>query len=415
MKKSLFARITICVLTVSMFSVNACSCEDANIASYTAQKSDLDSAALSDSFVSGINQYGFTTLSMLYDGENVAISPASLEIAFLMAYSGADEETGDEMLDALCMSDLSEDEILASCEQLMLRVNSNGMETANSLWLQNDVTLSDSFIQTCNSNFLSDLYTVDFANAPSAAVDAINEWGSDNTDSQIEEIYSGTLSPDTQMVLVNTMYFLSDWDDQFSLTETKYHTFYGTNSESDVPFMATHKDMSYMETSTYQMVSLPFQDSTYSMAIILPCEDDGLSDVINEITEDGFSSSCSALAENEVIFCMPRFDFSYNASMSDVMQTLGMNLAFDASNAQFDAMTGTSNDLYISDVLHECSIAVDEDGVEVSASTEEVLMSKSASRNPDPIEYFTADHPFIFAIYDETDNAVLFLGTVGQL
>ena len=93
-----------------------------------------------------------------------------------------------------------------------------------------------------------------------------------------------------------------------------------------------------------------------------------------------------------------------------------MNLAFDPEpgKAEFDGMTGSDNELCISDILHKCYIRVDEKGAEAAAVTEPIMTTASASID-DGQKNFTADRPFLFAIYDETDNTILFLGVVGQL
>ena len=41
-------------------------------------------------------------------------------------------------------------------------------------------------------------------------------------------------------------------------------------------------------------------------------------------------------------------------------------------------------------------------------------MVETALAPQDDVKNFTADRPFLFAIYDETDNTVLFLGAVAN-
>ena len=433
MNKQLVRISSSTILIFLLFLVATYLTEGADAVAYPANRSSLESAANPDSFVSGINQYGFQALSKLDDGGNVMISPVSLGVSLLMARSGAEGNTSDEIRDSLCMSSLSDEDILSSCQQIMWRVNLGGMENANSLWIQEGNTLSNSFIDTCNTNFRSDIYEVDFAHESAAAYDEIDQWlRSDSLESTsiVDEGTQGYImslawrihdrlageapSDDTQLVIANKMYFLGDWEYPFCDYATNERIFYGTDSEQTVPFMHMTEDLSYMAASTYHMVSLPFEDSTYAMAIILPYDDENCEETIDELTENGFSNACKELSTREVILSLPRFDFSFDASMEEVMKSLGMNLAFDENDAQFDGITGSENDLYISDILHECSICVDEEGAIASATTKELIMSKSAERNLTAV-YFTADHPFIFAIYDETDSTIVFLGIVGQL
>jgi serpin B len=71
-------------------------------------------------------------------------------------------------------------------------------------------------------------------------------------------------------------------------------------------------------------------------------------------------------------------------------------------------MTATER-LYVSDVLHETFVEVNEAGTEAAAATAMVLAGRSA-----PIELVRVivDRPFILALRDVETNSLLFLGLV---
>ena len=75
--------------------------------------------------------------------------------------------------------------------------------------------------------------------------------------------------------------------------------------------------------------------------------------------------------------------------------------------ADFSAMS--PEDLYISDVVHEVFVSVDEDGTEAAAATAVVMAETSAPAEPVRL---TVDRPFLYWIVDEPTGAVLFLGRV---
>ena len=176
--------------------------------------------------------------------------------------------------------------------------------------------------------------------------------------------------------------------------------------------------MLYSETAGYQMISMPFKgaegesDSPYSMAFILPAEGSDINELMNTIAEDGFSPAVKAMTNETVNLSLPKFEFTFDTSMVNTMEDLGMTKAFTDA-AEFDNMTGSANNLAISDILHKCYIRVDEEGAEAAAVTE-VIMVETALAPQDDVKNFTADRPFLFAIYDETDNTVLFLGAVAN-
>jgi len=391
-------------------------------ASYKATLTAQKITAFPDAFVTGINHYGWTAASLLYNGENLALSPASLELAILMTRTGAVGATAKEMKTALSMTSLSDEDILSSCKQLMWRANTNGMTASNSIWMQKDYTFSDTFIKSCTDNFMTDAFRVDFQNDAAGATDSINKWASDKTNGKIPEMNPEPLDTNTTLVLVNALYFLGDWEIPFTTGETYDQVFHGFQKDATVPFMHDKREILYSETPSYQMISLPFtgatvqSDSPYSMAFILPAEGHDAAAVMNDLAATGFAVAAADLAGTKVKLALPKYEFTFDTSMLKTMQTLGMNLAFDPApgKSEFEGMTASDNKLSISDILHKCYIRVDEKGAEAAAVSEPIMSSASASLD-DGEKIFTADRPFLFAIYDETDNTILFLGVVGQL
>ncbi|HEX4646611.1 MAG TPA: serpin family protein, partial [Verrucomicrobiae bacterium] len=73
--------------------------------------------------------------------------------------------------------------------------------------------------------------------------------------------------------------------------------------------------------------------------------------------------------------------------------------------ADLSGMESTTN-LYISDVLHQAFIEVNEHGTEAAAITLSLAKSKGID------DRFVAYHPFIFLIRDNATGGILFLGRV---
>jgi serpin B len=386
---------------------------------YEAKLTEQDITPFSNDFTDGMNRYGFEVLRDLYADENIAVSPASLELALLMTAQGAIDETREEMLEALCMSGISDEEILESAAQLMWRTNINGMEAANSLWPQKDYGFNQDYLDICADDFMADILTVDYKKDAGGATDSINEWVDEKTHGKIPEVLSQPLSENTRLVLVNALYYLGNWAEPFSADNTYDETFYGTSSQSEVPFMHEKRAVLYASGSTYQLISIPFSgdsgdEGPFAMAFILPRPDVSIEDVIKELNEDGFAEIIEDAGGEDVVISLPKFEFEYGTSVTGLMEKRGMTEAF-GQDAEFDSMTGGENDLFISDIIHKTYIKVDEEGAEAAAVTA-VLMDVTAMPNePEQETVFCADRPFIFAIYDTTDNAVLFTGITANL
>ena len=64
--------------------------------------------------------------------------------------------------------------------------------------------------------------------------------------------------------------------------------------------------------------------------------------------------------------------------------------------------------MFISDVIHQTFLKVDEEGTEAAGATAVVMVGTSIP--VDPPFNMVVDRPFIFAILDKPTGAVLFLG-----
>ena len=89
-----------------------------------------------------------------------------------------------------------------------------------------------------------------------------------------------------------------------------------------------------------------------------------------------------------------------------------MRLAFEPGGADLSGIAGKPGDLYITSVVHEAYLSVDEAGTEAAAATG-VAISPTAMPAPPPVE-FIVDRPFAFVLRDIKTGAVLFTGVVSR-
>jgi serpin B len=83
-----------------------------------------------------------------------------------------------------------------------------------------------------------------------------------------------------------------------------------------------------------------------------------------------------------------------------------MKQAFQAAEADFSGIDG-GRDLHVTDVVHQATIAVDDQGTVASGATGAVFSRKSAVQSS-----LRVDRPFLFAIRDDATGAILFQGRV---
>ena len=115
---------------------------------------------------------------------------------------------------------------------------------------------------------------------------------------------------------------------------------------------------------------------------------------------------------------IPKFKFEIKYFMAEALKEMGMPTAFNGDLADFTGMwnrQGNEN-LYISKVIHQTFIEVEESGTEAAAATA-VIMIKATSAGPGEEEQpktFTADHPFIFIIQQKDSGNILFMGRMND-
>ncbi len=97
-------------------------------------------------------------------------------------------------------------------------------------------------------------------------------------------------------------------------------------------------------------------------------------------------------------------------ALAPTLQSLGLNLPFQEGQADFSGIDGT-HDLYISAVLHQANITLDETGTEAAAATA-LLMEVGAAPPADEPFILMVDRPYVYVIYDHETGAILFVGRV---
>ena len=127
---------------------------------------------------------------------------------------------------------------------------------------------------------------------------------------------------------------------------------------------------------------------------------------------DLFASLSSWMAQAEkrqVMLALPRYKASYEDSLVDELEALGMALAFDGGRADFSRLVAAgSKGLYISEVKHKTFISVDEKGTEAAAATS-VAIDESAALIDDT-DKLVFDRPFVYGIMDLSLGLPLFAG-----
>ncbi len=347
------------------------------------------------------------------EGGNLCFSPYSISTALAMTYAGARGETARQMAQALHFT-LEEARLHPAFAELEAGLKASQdkgdvlMQIANKLWPQVGYPFLETFLTLTEAYYGVTITPLDYRD-PEAARLTINAWVEEKTHGKIKDLIGpGLLSPITTLVLVNAIYFKGNWAEQFDPHRTAPVPFWRAPGDTvEVPMMGQAASFPYGETAGCQIVELPYVGEGLAMTFLLPAEPGGLAALEADLTVENLERWLADLWETDVEVYLPRFKVTGAFELSRALMSLGMVDAF--GGADFSGMDGTLS-LFISAVVHQAFVEVNEEGAEAAAATA-VIMGRGM---PMPRPVFRADHPFLFLLRDRRTGGILFVGRVSD-
>lgn len=347
--------------------------------------------------------------------DNVFISPVSVSMALGMTLNGAAGSTEEAMkstLEFTGMTTAEIDQCYQSLIELLVGLDPEvQFQIANSIWYRLGWTFEQPFLDACQTYFDAEVSGLDFSSPEAAAV--INEWVSQSTNGKIPEIVDNPIDIYTVMFLINATYFKGTWtykfdqgltkDDQFTLPD-------GSKAPCKMmqqPEPGKTGDFTYCANDSFQILDLPYADGWFSTTILLPAPSVELDSVIAQLDQETWSQWTAGLGDETGRIEMPRFELRYETSLNDILDAMGMGVAFDPYSADFTGMHAEGG-LFISRVKHKTFIKVDEEGTEAAAVTS---VEVGATSTPDNFE-MRVDRPFLFVIREKHSGTILFIGKI---
>ena len=374
-----------------------------------------------EALVKGNSTFAFDLYGQLRsEPGNLFYSPYSISLALAMTWAGAKNQTEADMAATLGFS-LSQGALHPAFNALDHALMSRGknakasdgqgfrLNIANALWGQTSYPFEQPFLDTLAENYGAGMRVVDFHNDPEGSADLINQWVDKLTEGKIPELVTPQdISPSTELVLTNAIYFNAAWEEPFETKDTKDGDFVKLDGSTvTVPMMHGYRDTGYVKGAGYQALSLPYDGHELSMVLVMP--DTGkLADFEASLDADKIDAITSSLSEHSVTVTMPKFKFDGSFSLAKALGDMGMEVAFSPA-ADFSGIS-TKSALMIEDVIHKSFVSVNEAGTEAAAATAVILGDTAA---PEPAE-MTLDRPFLFFIRDEATRSVLFVGRVAD-
>ena len=382
-----------------------------------------------DELVRGNNAFAFDLYHALSDGEgNLFYSPFSISQALAMTSAGARGETLRQMETTLHHR-LPQNELHPAFNALDRILAARGrppwstpdnegeagqyfrLNIANALWGQHGYHFLPAFLDVLAENYGAGMMAVDFTGAPDESRVRINDWVAEETEGKVEDLLPpGMIGRSTRLVLTNAIYFNASWLWQFNQRDTEVRPFHLAGGATvRVPMMTETNGYGYAGGDGYQAVDLPYSWGELSMTILLP--DEGTLGEFEDLLDLRLLYQITDSIETDAVtLTMPLFEFKSELSLGDTLAEMGMPDAFDDRAADFSGLTG-SRDLWISEVVHQAFVSVDEKGTEAAAATGVNMLLGGFGEDTIVV---TVDRPFIFLIRDTGTGTVLFLGRVSN-
>ncbi len=343
---------------------------------------------------------------------NLFFSPTSIQTALAMTCAGARGKTGEEMARTLRL----DCDAPTQLGDFLDRLNADGakrgyeLALANGLWGQRGCLFLPDYLTLVKRHYGGDLSELDFVGDADGSRQTINDWVTRRTNDRIKDLIPpNIIDSDTRLILTNAIYFKGKWDFPFRVELTNEGEFTtGAATKIKASFMYQQARFRYAEDKDVQVLELPYGKNDVAMRIFLPKKVANLAVFEKHMTCERMAGLTGTLQQQAVKVWIPRFMMESQFSLADTLKAMGMKLAFDPDNANFEGMAA-ADQLFISAVIHKAFVKVDEEGTEAAAAAA-VEMKLRGARLPTTPPVFRADHPFVFEIVHQASGAVLFMG-----
>lgn len=346
------------------------------------------------------------------EGDNLMISPISLEVDLGMFINGLEGETLKEVLKTMGLENFTKEQINDFFQTMMTGIEKADeaaiFKSANAFWYNQDKKASSDFINIIKEKYDAKAEAMDFGDPKTVGI--INAWCAEQTNGRIDKMLEYTV-PAELYHLMNAVYFKSRWEDVFHKEATTKQPFhYADGHTADIDLMHTYYRTYYVETAEFQLATKPFVDGAFQFVMILPKE--GV-DAAKAIPAAFNYDLCAdwGIKTVDLELYLPKFTSEYKEEkLLPYMASINPSLKFLKDDITF--IEGIDDDSALA-ATQKTFFLVDEEGAEAAAVTD--IMHVSAAM---PIQVKKAkmrlDRPFFYAIVENNTQCPLFIGYYGN-
>lgn len=357
------------------------------------------------------NQFAFDLYRTIAKGQNnsFVIASYSVSSAFAIAYLGSAEETQRE-LSSVFRYPLAPSYLGESFKRINQGLSSDkNLKLASSLWMDRSFDPLDSFRGLVNQYYEGQFFEADFILRTDSARNEANSWVAQRTNKKIPSMLSvSDVSAATKLLVVATSYLSAPWMKPFNIRDTSSQPFFTSKENSrTVTMMRRVDDFPFYEDENVKVLELPYstensEEARLSFFVVAPKEVDGLKKLEEGLGMEIFGNWISQMSTQLVDAKVPRFRFTQVYSLKEILDKMGLKKPF-ASGADFSRMSSNSG-LWITKAVQKVYFSIDERGTDATTYKPPQPTSQQGPKD------FSADRPFLYFVYDNNLNQIVFIG-----
>lgn len=342
-------------------------------------------------------------------GNNILISPLSIQTALHMTTNAAAGQSREDFLTGLYLGDWSLKKLNQSQQQWRKEVIKNPshptISSTNGFFKDPErIDANPDFTDKLKQYYRAKLMDLDFDQGDQAKAQ-INKWVKNQTEDKIEKIVDNIRDDDVGF-LINALYYRADWKAPFPEEATRDRDFQLLDGEEKtVPFMSRDGEHSFYQGEDYMVLDKPFKGEQFSLTILQPTNEQSILELISGIDPDMVTNVYKQLESSRAIVNLPKMDLAYKEDLLDDLQD---PMGFNLSKANISRMGKPliPGSLEITRIKHKSVLNVDEKGAEGAAVTS---VGTSVTSAPPTL---TFDQPFMVMLRHIPSNSLLFIGRV---
>lgn len=344
-----------------------------------------------------VNNLAFTILKKQSKSEpykSFTFSPLSVSYALAMTSNGASGTTLKE-IEAL----IGQTAAANSFYSCYMERFAQWVVMSNYLAMNSRFAVNPAFVKAIEGGYNAQVSNLNFGT--SEATRQLNDWIRQQSGGEFEDIVKQTHVNEV-VYLINYMKFKALWQAPFDKNNTWDRDFTcDDGTVTQVPTMFQYFRELYYEDGKCQAVAKKYDNSDYQLLIVLP-KDMKIDKFVASMSTKDFDNIISGLksTQADVDLSVPRFTTCCCLDLREMLRDL-VPTAFD-ERATFTKLS--SEKAYINRFTQDTRITVNEYGTEASGVTVQSFLIKAMHPQ------FTANHPFLYFIYDTTTHAILQVG-----